>query len=78
MIKQLILIAVLITSMASATRTDDPNTLKITLVDYAGVIHTMMAWQNNETGIWTVGYADTVIDSAKFFVGNETGYVMIT
>ena len=58
-------------------RTEDTQTLEVTMVDFAGVMHTFMAWQNNSSGIWTIGYANEV-NGAKFFVSNETGYVRIT
>lgn len=72
---KILIVAMLLVGVASAGMMDDPNILKITL-DKDGVMLGFFAWQDNETGLWTVGVTDGV--SRAWFIGDETGTVVVT
>lgn len=79
MIRELLIVMLLaMPALADTPKMDSPDTLEIFMVDYAGVMHTMMAWQDNTTGTWTVCYVNEVTKNAEFFFSNETGNVRIT
>lgn len=76
-IKTIISISLLLVSMACAEQPSaltDQNKLKMAVSEpgYTGVF---IIFQN-ETGAWVVGYTVPGRDT-KFYLGNETGYVII-
>lgn len=78
MIRELLILAILILPVAAfdSPQIADPNVLKIVLLDYSGVMHTMMVWQD-ETGKWTIFYDNEVTHTVSRLYANETGFVKI-
>jgi len=70
------ILALILLALPANAALEDPNNLEIYIND-AGYQGAICAWQNNDTGIWTVVYIGPD-KNAKYFIGNETGYVRIT
>ena len=72
---KILIVATLLVGIASANMMDDPNVLMISLVKDGAELG-FFAWQDNETGLWTVGVTDGV--SRAWFISDENGTVIVT